>query len=518
MSQIRLQKGSKPSIAVRAFQWITCSRRPLPPALLVAAVCQDPDSDEVIEVDIDSEIVLQACHNLLVVDSQLNVCKFSHLSVQEYFESHLWTQSEANRAAGQVCLSLLNDANYQLEEMYLEEDEISMGNLSLLNQYARLHWFKHIQESYVTYCYSRLALRLKNFLGSMNESSLAYQNWYTAFSHPRNDHDFSINYRGIQDVLSPCALGSLPVCKFSFHEILEDWWNTATFDVEKQNDSGLTLIQITSRYGHLSLAQILLDRGADVNARGEKYGSALQAASYFGHLSIVQLLLKEGADFNAKGGFYGNALQAACAGGHLTIVQMLLKEGANVNAEGGFYGNALQAASRSSVEIVQLLIEKGAAVNANGGYYGSALQAASHNYRLEVVQVLLDKGAEVNAQGGKYGNALQAATCSGELEVVQFLLSNGAEVDAQGEVYGTALQAACSVPYCSSEIVRLLLDRGANVNATGGEYGNALRAALSSWSLENETAARLLLENGADTNSAGDLLEKAQRILSEGAE
>jgi hypothetical protein len=66
-----------------------------------------------------------------------------------------------------------------------------------------------------------------------------------------------------------------------------------------------------SRKGLDVTVQKLLDRGADVNAQGGRYGNALQAASSDGHEKVVQLLLDGGADVNAQGGRYGNALQAA---------------------------------------------------------------------------------------------------------------------------------------------------------------------------------------------------------------
>ena len=90
--------------------------------------------------------------------------------------------------------------------------------------------------------------------------------------------------------------------------------------------------------------QLLLKKGADVNAEGGEYGTALQAASCRGYETVVQLLLKKGADVNAEGGEYGTALQAASKNGHETVVQLLLKNGADVNAEGGEYGSALEAA------------------------------------------------------------------------------------------------------------------------------------------------------------------------------
>ena len=96
-------------------------------------------------------------------------------------------------------------------------------------------------------------------------------------------------------------------------------------------------------------------------------GTILHAASIGGHFVIVQMLLEKGADVNAQGGYYGNALQAASSEGHETVVQILLEKGADVNAQGGYYGNALQAASSEGHEtVVQILLDKGAIRQHNG--------------------------------------------------------------------------------------------------------------------------------------------------------
>ena len=75
---------------------------------------------------------------------------------------------------------------------------------------------------------------------------------------------------------------------------------------------------------------------------------------------VVELLLGKGADVNAQGGHYGNALQAASAGGDEKVVELLLGKGADVNAQGGYYGTALQAASVRGHEKVVELLRKGA--------------------------------------------------------------------------------------------------------------------------------------------------------------
>ncbi|OCL14055.1 hypothetical protein AOQ84DRAFT_281921, partial [Glonium stellatum] len=55
--------------------------------------------------------------------------------------------------------------------------------------------------------------------------------------------------------------------------------------------------------GHI--VKTLIDRRADVNARGGTYGTALQAAE------IVKMLIDHAANTNNLGGKYGTALQMA---------------------------------------------------------------------------------------------------------------------------------------------------------------------------------------------------------------
>lgn len=63
--------------------------------------------------------------------------------------------------------------------------------------------------------------------------------------------------------------------------------------------------------GYQATAQLLFERGAEVDAPGGRYGNALQAASFEGHVKVVQLLLEKGADVDAPAGEYGSAFHAA---------------------------------------------------------------------------------------------------------------------------------------------------------------------------------------------------------------
>ena len=513
-AEIQTQEKGVREIADRAFQWVMCSCTPLSTAQLIAAVCQDPETDTVNSVDdMDMDIILSACHNLLVVDPQLKVCRFSHLSVQEYFESRLWRQSEANGTVAKVCLSLLNDlirhdrsrqsrhdegvGEEEEEKEEEEEEEEDEEDITGIVRYAMFHWQTHVQRYREENIDTSLAALLKQFLGSTNESGPAYRNWHRMTTEYlwRNRHrnTIPIPLQAKYEQLIPSSMASFALCSFGFHEILSDWWESGCINTEDKNRKGETLLQLAAAGGFVSITEELLKRGADVNAQSEDYGSALMAASAEGHDAIVKLLLKAQADVNAQGGCYGGALVAASHSGHDTSVKLLLEAGADVNMQGGHYGSALQAASLQGNETnMKLLLEAGADVNMQGGHYGSALQAASRWSNDTSVKLLLEAGADVNMQSGYYGSALQAASRQGNDTSVKLLLEAGADVNMQGGTYGSSLQAAS---YQGDDTtVKLLLEAGADVNMQGGYYGNALRAASRK---DNDAAVKLLLKAGA---------------------
>ncbi|KAJ7676013.1 ankyrin repeat-containing domain protein [Mycena polygramma] len=283
------------------------------------------------------------------------------------------------------------------------------------------------------------------------------------------------------------------------HDIRRPWMG---IDWSRHAPSPLYLC---SAIAYIEGVRLLLENGADVNAAGGEYGSALQGAAATGNVDIVHVLLKQGADVNAAGGEYGSALQGAAATGNVDIVHVLLKQGADVNAASGNYGSALQGAARyGRVDIVHVLLKQGADVNAASGEYGSALQAAAWEDYVDIVHILLEKGADVNAASGNYGSALQGAARYGRVDIVHVLLKQGADVNAASGEYSSALQAAAWEDYV--DIVHILLEKGADVNAASGNYGSALQGAARYGRVD---VVRSLLEHGADVNTAGGMYGSA---------
>ncbi|KAF8427603.1 ankyrin repeat-containing domain protein [Terfezia claveryi] len=532
INSIKSQPDCNLSLATNALKWMLVSKRPLTPAELVAAAeLNPPRSISAHNFPVNSElstlaveVLIHSCEGLLVLDKQLDVVRFSHLSVQEYLETRneIWDVNiiDVQLFVCQSCLWTLQSPQSPL-------------NLPLY-KYAAFFWFQHCR-SYQDLVLSTVNTKdtnhelsiplLNSFLGPFKEASASYAKWigWIEANEYGNTDEFML-----QVVKSEPLYPVFSAAFAGLGELVSWLWLSKRNNMKARNRNRVPLLNIASEYGtvwivkemlkedfkiddvqnalysacvggKLGIIKVLLDQGADVNITGGGCGTALGAAAYRGSLEIVTLLLDQGADVNISGGNYGTALGAAAYSGSLEIVTLLLDQGADVNISGGDYGTALVAAALSgSLEIVTLLLDQGADVNISGGNYGTALGAAAYRGSLEIVTLLLDQGADVNITGGNYGTALGAAALRGSLEIVTLLLDQGADVNITGGTYGTALGAAALRG--SLEIVTLLLDQGADVNITGGNYGTALGAAALGRSLEIVT---LLLDRGADVNITG---------------
>ncbi|KAF7577158.1 Arp, Ankyrin repeat protein [Pyrenophora tritici-repentis] len=490
LQRIKSQLDGHYELAKKVLLWITYARRPLTTAELCCALAVELEEPELDPDNLpDVEDLLSVCAGLVVVDRESAVIRLVHYTTQEYFERirDTWDPS-APLHITLTCLTYLSFDVFKTGSCSFDKEFDKRLKESKFLDYAANHWGEHIVKVESDAC-ALVYLFLSNscLVSSATQVLLAPRYKYRGYSqkYPKNSTGLHLAARfGISSTLE---------------KLLSSQGQEKKLVLERKDSYDQALLYLAADNGHYGTTELLLEKGADVNAQGGEYGNALQAASARGHEAIVKLLLDKGADVNAQGGGYGNALQAASAGGHEAIVKLLLNKGADVNAQGGGYGNALQAASAGGHEaIVKLLLNKGADVNAQGGGYGNALQAASAGGHEAIVKLLLNKGADVNAQGGEYGNALQAASAGGHEAIVKLLLDKGADVNAQGGYYGNALQAASARGH--EAIVKLLLNKGADVNAQGGGYGNALQAASAGG---HEAIVKLLLDKGADVNAQG---------------
>jgi hypothetical protein len=68
----------------------------------------------------------------------------------------------------------------------------------------------------------------------------------------------------------------------------------------KEQPGGGTPLLVTAVFGRGEAAKLLIEKGANVNAKSNDGATALHAAAFFCHTEIVKLLLDKGADARAK--------------------------------------------------------------------------------------------------------------------------------------------------------------------------------------------------------------------------
>jgi cytohesin len=93
-------------------------------------------------------------------------------------------------------------------------------------------------------------------------------------------------------------------------------------------------IHDASQYGNIEAVKQHLSAGVDVNAKTKTYGrTPLRWAAWGGHKEIVELLIAKGADVNAPQNGGWTPLHCAAGKGHKEIAELLITAGADVNAK-----------------------------------------------------------------------------------------------------------------------------------------------------------------------------------------
>jgi len=150
---------------------------------------------------------------------------------------------------------------------------------------------------------------------------------------------------------------------------------------------------------HLDFIKLLLDKGANVNARmkdstetrtvftnqwlDENGATAFLRASQSGDLVLMKLLLAHGADPKIDTALHVTALQVAAGIGWVE-------------------GITYEWSPEATLEAVKMLLDLGLDVNAQADTGRTALHGAAHKGRTDIIQVLVDHGAKLDVRD--YGN------------------------------------------------------------------------------------------------------------------
>ncbi|MGW8249156.1 MAG: ankyrin repeat domain-containing protein [Anaerolineales bacterium] len=155
--------------------------------------------------------------------------------------------------------------------------------------------------------------------------------------------------------------------------------------LHSRTQSGVSAVLLAIYYGNLQIADLLIQRGAEldifeaaaagqlervvelldsdaslVNAYAPDGFQPLGLASFFGRKPVVDALLGRGAQVSSasRNSQSVQPLHSAVAGGHYEIAKALLEHGADVNAcQSGGFTPLHGAAQNGQLEMIRLLIE-----------------------------------------------------------------------------------------------------------------------------------------------------------------
>ncbi len=249
-------------------------------------------------------------------------------------------------------------------------------------------------------------------------------------------------------------------------------------EVNEPTDRGTTPLMYAAGFGSIEGVRMLIDAGANVNARNAFGGTALMWG--IGNPAKVKLLIAKGADVNARSKSGATPLLlAAHQDGSEPVVRMLLAAGADIKAKDGTGITMLLAATdANNTNVAKLALESGLEVNAVDITGGTPLMNAASAGNTELVKLLIARGANVNAvsrppveavKNGivQLGNftALMLSATYGPPETVKALIEAGARVDVRDARGMTPLHFAVASEAQNPAIVRLLLDKKADPSA-----------------------------------------------------
>ena len=275
-------------------------------------------------------------------------------------------------------------------------------------------------------------------------------------------------------------------------------------------DAEATPLQSAAYYGEFKMVQLLLKYKVDVHARRRGIGQtalhfALQGSDRSGPRpdfavslsNVARLLLEHGADVNARDEHDSTPLHEAARNGRVEAIHVLLEYGADVNARKVDNTTTLhEAAQGGSIEAIRLLLELGVDVNVRKNDDTTTWHEAAFGGSVEAIRALLEHGTDVNVRKNDDSTPLHEALRTRSVEAIHLLLEHGADANARKNDDTTPLHEAAFDGLV--EAIRVLLDHGADANARKNDDTTPLHEAARSWSGE---AIRLLLEHGADANA-----------------
>ncbi len=192
--------------------------------------------------------------------------------------------------------------------------------------------------------------------------------------------------------------------------------------LKQKNADGDQPLHLAAKQGDAGMIELLLNAGADVNARGARGWTPLHYAGASDSKEACLALLNKGADRSAPNEASQKPEQTA-----KVFTKYVIKE---YNPQMAGADKLFAAIETGEAETVRALIAASPKIlRAQDGRGSTALVLAAGTNKPELVQLLLEAEPAAKEHAGERYKALTAAAKGGYLEVVSLLLKHGAAVN-----------------------------------------------------------------------------------------
>lgn len=223
---------------------------------------------------------------------------------------------------------------------------------------------------------------------------------------------------------------------------------------------------------------------------------ALQRAAWNGNLEMVEILVDAGADVNAK--FADRTIMHEVASrGNLETAKYLLSKGAPFDEKNASGKTPFFSATYNAEEETALwLLELGADPNVipKNSKLSTPLFYAAAKWQPKLVKALINKGVNVNVTEDLESTPLHLVAGMGNVEIALLLINAGADVNAINEFGWTPL-------YCAVSASSLIFDVGDNAAVidllvkNGADITIADKSSLTPLDIAEKTMAEAVLIN-----------------------
>lgn len=205
------------------------------------------------------------------------------------------------------------------------------------------------------------------------------------------------------------------------------------YDPNESCSDGETPLHLAARRGHEEVLVLLLEYGAEINAKATQGHTPLLSAVHFeGNTSVVQTLLNHGADVNTADNNGWTPLFSAVFDDHRDIARLLVESGARVESSTNEMNQTPlhRAAWNEDGPLLDFLLKHGANINAKISRGETALHYAAKYGQSTLLQLLVN-GANPNIQADNGETPLYWAIDNKQKQAVEILVDVGAIIDFQ---------------------------------------------------------------------------------------